>query len=43
MSLGSLVTGDGTYTIGLASESSNSAVYLSREGSSPPELVVTTG
>ena len=42
MSLGSLVTGDGTYSIGLASESSNSAIYSSREGSSPPELVVTT-
>jgi PKD repeat protein len=43
VSLGSLITGDGTYGIGLASSSSNSAIYSSREGTSPPELVITTG
>jgi PKD repeat protein len=43
VSLGSLITGDGTYGIGLASSSSNSAIYSSREGTNPPELVITTG
>jgi hypothetical protein len=38
----SLVTGDGTYTIGVDSTSTNGADYSSREGSAPPELVLTT-
>jgi PKD repeat protein len=41
--LGSLITGNGTYNIGLASTSSTSAIYSSREGTGPPQLVVTTG
>jgi hypothetical protein len=38
----SLVTGDGTFTIGVDSSSSNGADFSSREGAVPPELVVTT-
>ena len=37
-----LVKGPGTFCFGLASGSSNSAIYSSREGSHPPELVVVT-
>lgn len=36
------VTGDGIYEFGLASQSSNSAIYSSREGANPPQLVVFT-
>src|SRR5262245_10872122 len=35
------VNGPGTYDFGLSSSSSNSAIYSSREGSHPPELVVS--
>jgi hypothetical protein len=41
--LGSRITGDGTYSFGLASSSTNSGLYSSREGTHPPELVLTTG
>jgi len=37
-----LVTGPGSYDFGLSSGSSNSAIYSSREGAHPPELVVYT-
>jgi PKD repeat protein len=37
-----LVTGPGTYDFGLSSGASNSAIYSSREGANPPELVVFT-
>jgi PKD repeat protein len=37
-----LVKGPGTWCFGLSSGSSNSAIYSSREGSHPPELVVVT-
>jgi len=37
-----LVTGDGTYDLGLSNSDSNSAIYSSREGAHPPELVVFT-
>lgn len=43
VSLGSLITGNGTYGIGLSSASSDSAIYDSREGTNKPQLVVTTG
>ena len=39
----SAVTGDGTYNFVLASSSTTSAIYSSREGTNPPQLVVTTG
>jgi chitodextrinase len=38
----SLVTGDGTYTVNADSTSSDGATYSSKEGSVPPQLVVTT-
>ena len=38
----SAVTGDGVYSFALASQSSNSAYFSSREGSAPPRLVVLT-
>jgi PKD repeat protein len=41
--LGSAVTGDGTYSLGLASSGTDSAIWSSREGAHPPELVITTG
>jgi len=37
-----LVRGEGTYDFGLSNGSSNSAIYSSREGAHPPELVVFT-
>ena len=37
-----LVTADGTYDFALSSTSSNSARYSSREGTNPPQLVVST-
>jgi PKD repeat protein len=40
--VGELVTGDGSYDFGLSNGSSNSAIYSSREGANPPELVVFT-
>jgi len=39
--LGTAVTGDGTYSFVLASNSSNSAIYDSRETLYPPQLVLT--
>jgi PKD repeat protein len=39
--LGRAITADGTYTLALASQSTDSAYYSSREGSAPPQLVVT--
>jgi len=39
----SLVTGNGTFSFVLAADSSDSAVFSSREGSQPPQLVITTG
>jgi hypothetical protein len=41
--LASRISGDGTYSFGLASNSTNSGLYSSREGTHPPELVLTTG
>jgi PKD repeat protein len=41
--LGSAITGDGTYSLALTSTSSDSVAYSSRQGTSPPELVITTG
>jgi PKD repeat protein len=38
-----LVRGDGVYSIGLTSGSTNSAYYSSREGVNSPQLVVETG
>lgn len=37
-----LVTGEGVYDFGLSNGSGNAAIYSSREGASPPELVVFT-
>jgi len=37
-----LVTGEGVYDFGISNASSNSAIYSSREGDHPPELVVFT-
>jgi PKD repeat protein len=37
-----VVTGPGSYDFGLSNGSSNSAIYSSREGGHPPELVVYT-
>ena len=37
----SLITGDGTVSLSISSTSSDGAYYGSREGSNPPELVVT--
>jgi PKD repeat protein len=34
------VTGEGSYDFGLSNASTNSAIYSSREGANPPELVV---
>ncbi len=39
----SLVRGEGSYAFGLASGSTNSAYFSSREGAHPPELVIETG
>jgi PKD repeat protein len=41
--LGTAVTGDGVYSFALASNSTDSAIYSSREGANPPALVLTTG
>jgi PKD repeat protein len=37
----SLVAGNGTYDFALTSTSSNSAIFSSREGAQPPELLIT--
>ena len=37
-----VVKGEGTYDFGLSSDSGNAAIYSSREGANPPELVVFT-
>ena len=37
----SLVTGNGTYTFALVADSADEAIFSSREGSQPPQLVVT--
>ncbi len=39
----SAVTGDGTYSFGLSSASTNSIYFSSKETANPPELVITTG
>lgn len=39
----SLVTGNGTYTLALVADSSDSIRFSSREGSRPPELVIAFG
>jgi len=39
----SLVTGDGTYSLRISSTSTNGADYSSKEGTNPPELVLTLG
>jgi chitodextrinase len=41
--VGSLVTGDGTYTIEADSASSDGAYYSSKEGTVPPQLVLSLG
>ena len=41
--VGSVVTGNGTYSLFLTSDSSNSLYLSSREGSEPPELIVGYG
>ena len=38
----SIVTGNGTYTFALLPESTDGARFSSREGSQPPQLVITT-
>ncbi|MBK9924750.1 MAG: DNRLRE domain-containing protein [Anaerolineales bacterium] len=38
----SLVTGDGTFSFVLAADSNDAATFSSRQGSQPPQLVVTT-
>ena len=36
------VSGNGTFSFGLSSNSSNSAIYSSSEGSNPPQLLIAT-
>jgi len=38
----SLVTGNGTYTFALVADSTDGVTFSSREGTTPPQLVVTT-
>lgn len=38
-----LVTGNGTYTFVLVADSTDGATFLSREGSAPPQLIITFG
>jgi hypothetical protein len=38
-----LVTGDGTYSFGLVSSSTDSVSFSSRQGSQPPQLVLSFG
>jgi hypothetical protein len=39
--VGSMVTGDGTYTFALIGDSADGVSFSSREGSAPPQLVLT--
>jgi PKD repeat protein len=39
--LTSYVTGNGTYSIGISSTSTNAAIYSSTEGANPPQLVIS--
>jgi hypothetical protein len=41
LEVGSAVTGNGVYSFGLSSGLSNAVRYSSKEGASPPELVIT--
>jgi hypothetical protein len=41
LDLGSSIVGNGTYSFGIRNGISNLAMYSSREGAHPPELVVT--
>lgn len=41
--VGAVVTGDGTYDLGLTSAVTDSVYYSSREGANPPQLVVRSG
>lgn len=41
LDLTSVITGDGTYSFRIVSTSSNNAAYSSKEGSHPPQLVLT--
>ncbi|MEE8572697.1 MAG: PKD domain-containing protein, partial [Gemmatimonadota bacterium] len=43
LDVSSVVAGSGIYDLGIASASTNSAYYSSREGANPPELVVELG
>jgi PKD repeat protein len=36
------ITADGTYTLALAGHSTDSAIYTSKEGGAPPQLIFTT-
>ena len=36
------ISGPGIVSFGLASSSTNSVLYSSREGANPPQLIVTT-
>jgi len=38
-----LVTGNGTYTLALVADGSDGVTFSSREGTSPPQLVITLG
>jgi hypothetical protein len=40
INLGNAVTGNGTYSFALTTTSSNSVIYDSREGSTPPQLIL---
>jgi len=41
--LSGVVTGNGTYSFAIRSNSSNNAVYSSEEGENPPQLVIDPG
>ena len=43
VSLSSLITGDGTYSLRITSPSSNGADYSSKEGANAPQLVLSLG
>jgi trimeric autotransporter adhesin len=40
INLGNAITGNGTYSFAIATSSSNSVIYDSREGTNPPQLVL---
>jgi len=40
MDLSSVITGPGTYSLGMVSASTDSAYYSSKEGANPPQLIV---